>query len=84
VQGRLVRQLENGQALNNKFKIIIVATVSFFLGVVATSLFNRSDLADPVLTPRQKELQEIAIEAEKRPFFPAVSPIGRESNPTEQ
>lgn len=61
-----------------------MATISFTLGVVATSLFNRSELADPVLTPRQKELQEIAIEAEKRPFFPTASPVGRESNPTEQ
>lgn len=50
-----------------------MAAISFTMGVVATSLFNRSDLADPVLTPRQKELQVIAVEAERRPFFPAPS-----------
>lgn len=47
------------------------------MGVVATSLFDRSELADPVLTPRQKELQKIAIEAEHTPFFSVPSPVGK-------
>lgn len=54
-----------------------MATISFAIGVVATSLFDRSELADPVLTPRQKELQKIAIEAEHTPFFSVPSPVGK-------
>lgn len=55
-----------------------MAAVSFTIGVVATNSLNRSDLTDPVLTPRQKELQKIAIVAERTPFFSVASPVGKE------
>ena len=77
MQGQSERRLESGQGLNNNLKIIAVALTSFILGVVATNYFNSSSLVDPVLTPRQKELQAIAIEAEKRPFFPVAAPMGK-------
>jgi len=73
----LVRLLENGQALSNNLKLVIVAITSFTIGVLATNYFNQSGITDPVLTPRQKELQAIAIEAEKRPFFPVEAPVGK-------
>jgi hypothetical protein len=79
VQGQLVKLLENGPELNSNLKLVIVAGISFAIGVLATNSFNRSDLTDPVLTSRQKELQEIAIEAEHRPFFPVASPVGKKS-----
>lgn len=50
---------------------------SFALGVIATIVYQSSNIADPVLTPRQKELQKIAIEAEKSPFFPIQAPVGK-------
>ena len=61
-----------------------MAAISFTIGVVATNYFNHSGLVDPVLTPRQKELQAIAIEAEKRPFFPQALPVGSQSTHTDQ
>lgn len=77
MQDQLVRQLENGQELSNNLKLIVVAITSFTIGVVATNYFNQSGITDPVLTPRQKELQAIAIEAEKRPFFSVEAPVGK-------
>ena len=79
----MVRLLESGQELNHNFKVYIVAVASFTIGVVATNYYNQSSLADRKLTPRQKELQVIAIEAEKRPFFPVAAPLGNAS-PEEQ
>ena len=74
---QLVRLLGIGQELNNKFKIVIVSISSFICGVIATILFNHSRISNLTLTPRQKELQAIAIEAEKRPFFPLAAPVGK-------
>lgn len=77
MRDRLVKLSESGQGLNNNLKLIIVAVASFSIGVAATYTYQSSELSDPVLTPRQKELQEIAIQAERTPFFPAAGPVGK-------
>lgn len=71
------RPLESGQELNNKVKLILVAITSFILGVVVTNRLNQFSTKGPILTSRQKELQVIAIEAEKRPFFSVQAPVGK-------
>lgn len=80
MRDQLVRLSESGQGLNNNLKLIIVAGASFLFGVAATYTYQSSELSNPVLTPRQKELQKIAIEAERRPFFPAPIPLMEETH----
>jgi hypothetical protein len=54
--------------LNNNLKIFIVAILFFGLGVWVTKYLS-PDNFEAAVTPRQKELQKIAIEAQHRPFF---------------
>lgn len=77
MQVQLVKQLESGQALNSKIKLFATIAISFVVGFVSANYLNKQMTKDPALTPRQKELQAIAIEAEKRPFFSVEAPVGK-------
>lgn len=66
------RSLENGQALNNKIQLLVVALVSFGLGATTTYLLSKKEYSSEIVhysSNTDQPINEIVKEEGRKPFF---------------